>query len=96
MVPKANGKIRTCVDFTKLNESVCRELHMLPCVEQILTQLSGAKLFSKLDQTLAFGKSSFQSHRPTYNFHNSIREILLSKTSIWDHFCTRDIPEVND
>ena len=31
MVPKADGKIRICMDFTKLNESVCRELHMLPC-----------------------------------------------------------------
>jgi len=25
VVPKANGKIRICVDLTKLNQSVCRE-----------------------------------------------------------------------
>eukprot|EP00731_Ephydatia_muelleri_P013230 Em0007g540a len=49
-----DGKIRICVDFTKLNESVCRELHMLPCVEQILAQLSGAKVFSKLDANSGF------------------------------------------
>eukprot|EP00731_Ephydatia_muelleri_P017556 Em0010g654a len=54
VVPKADGKIRICVDFTKLNESVCRELHMLPCVEQILAQLSGAKVFSKLDANSGF------------------------------------------
>ena len=54
VVPKADGKIRICVDFTKLNESVCRELHMLPCVEQILAQLSGAKMFSKLDANSGF------------------------------------------
>lgn len=27
VVPKPNGKIRTCVDLTKLNEGVCRERH---------------------------------------------------------------------
>ena len=27
VVPKADGKICIGVDFTKLNESVCRELH---------------------------------------------------------------------
>ena len=25
VVPKPNGKVRTCVDLIKLNESVCRE-----------------------------------------------------------------------
>ena len=30
VVPKSNGKVRICVDFTKLNENACRELHMLP------------------------------------------------------------------
>ena len=29
-----NGKVRICVDLTKLNESVCRERHILPSVEQ--------------------------------------------------------------
>ena len=82
--------------LTKLNESVCRELHMLPCVEQILTQLSGAKLFSKLDANWFLANQAVRVIVSTYNFHNSIREILLSKTSIWDHFCTRDIPEAND
>ena len=58
VVPKADGKIRICVDFTKLNESVCRELHMLPCVEQILAQLSGAKVFSKLFWQVKLSESS--------------------------------------
>ncbi len=38
MVPvvKANGKLRLSVVLTKLNESVCRERHILPSVEQSL------------------------------------------------------------
>ena len=54
VVPKPNGKVRICVDLTKLNESVCRERHILPSVEQTLSQISGAKIFSKLDANSGF------------------------------------------
>ena len=30
VVPKANGKVRICVDLTNLNESILREFHPLP------------------------------------------------------------------
>ena len=30
VVPEANGKVRTCVDLTHLNNNVCRERHPLP------------------------------------------------------------------
>lgn len=56
MVPvvKPNGKIRICVDLTKLNEAVCRERHILPSVEQSLAQLNGATIFTKLDARSGF------------------------------------------
>ena len=49
VVPKANGKVRICVDLTKLNKSVQRELHMLPTVDHLLAQLGDTKVMSKLD-----------------------------------------------
>ncbi|XP_064475825.1 uncharacterized protein LOC135389723 [Ornithodoros turicata] len=54
VVPKKTGGYRLCVDLTKLNKAVQRERYTLPTVEQILGQLSGAKVFSKLDATLSF------------------------------------------
>ena len=54
VVPKASGKVRICVDLTKLNESVRRERHPLPAVDQTLAQLAGAKHFSKLDANSGF------------------------------------------
>ena len=54
VVPKVNNKVQICVDLTRLNESVCRERHPLPAVEQTLAQLAGAKVFTKLDTN--FGK----------------------------------------
>ena len=54
VVPKANSRVRICVDLTKLNESVKRERHPLPAVDQTLAQLAEAKVFSKLDANLGF------------------------------------------
>ena len=54
VVPKENGKVRICVDLTKLNLSVKRELHPLPAVDQVLAQLAGAKVMSKLDANSGF------------------------------------------
>ena len=54
VVPKSNGRVRLCVDLTKLNDAVKRERHMLPTVDYTLGQLAGAKYFSKLDANSGF------------------------------------------
>ena len=54
VVPKPGGKVRICVDLTRLNESVRRERHPLPAVEQALAQLAGARVFTKLDANSGF------------------------------------------
>ena len=51
VVPKPNGKVRICVD---LNQSVWRERHPLPDIDQTLAQLAGATTFSKLDANSGF------------------------------------------
>lgn len=43
VVPKSEDHVRVYVDLTRLNESVRRERHPLPAVEQILAQICGAK-----------------------------------------------------
>ena len=54
VVPKSNGSIRICVDLKPLNECVRREVHPLPRVDETLAQLTGAKVFSKLDANSGF------------------------------------------
>lgn len=53
-VPKPNGKVRLCVDFTQLNENVKRQVHMLPSVDHVLGQIKDASIFSKLDANSGF------------------------------------------
>ena len=54
VVPKKSGSIRICVDLKPLNESVQREVHPIPKVDETLAQLAGAKVFSKLDANSGF------------------------------------------
>ena len=54
IVPKPSGSVRICVDLKPLNESVMREIHPLPKVDTNLAQLTGARLFSKLDTNSGF------------------------------------------
>ena len=54
VVPKKDGKVRICVDLKPLNANVKCETHPLPKVDDTLAQLSGAKIFSKLDANSGF------------------------------------------
>ena len=48
VIPKENGKIQVCIDYSKLNELVKRECHPLPTTEETLGMLSNASYFSRL------------------------------------------------
>ena len=54
VVPKKAGTVRICVDFCALNESVLKEVHPLPTVDETLAHLNGATVFSKLDANSVF------------------------------------------
>ena len=51
---KKLGAVRICVNLKALNNSVLREVHPLPKVDNTLAQLANVKLFSKLDANSGF------------------------------------------
>ena len=53
-IPKKSGAVRICVDLKALNESVLREVYPLPTVDDLLGQLTGATIFSRLDANSGF------------------------------------------
>ena len=81
VVLKANGKVRICVDLTKLNQNVCRERHILPSVEQTLAQLQGARMFTKLDANSGFWQ---RISIADYLYYPS-REVLFQYTTFWHY-----------
>ena len=56
VVPKKNRSVRICVNLKPLNQSVLREVHPIPRVDEALAQLAGASAFSKLDANCRFWK----------------------------------------
>ena len=54
VVPKPNGNLRLCMDLTKLNEGVRRELYVMKKVEETLGSISSGTVFSKLDANSGF------------------------------------------
>ena len=60
MVPKKTGEIRLCVDMREANEAVQRVKHPMPTVDELITDLNGATVFSTLD--LASGYHQLELH----------------------------------
>lgn len=54
VMPKKSSNVRICVDLKPLNEGVLRETYPIPPVDDILAQLSGATIFSKVDANSSF------------------------------------------
>ena len=47
--PKSPGQVRVCVDMRQANQAIKRERHVTPTIKEIIDDLNGAKVFSKLD-----------------------------------------------
>ena len=54
LVPKPNGSWRLCVDYRALNMATIKSKYPLPRLDDLFTQLQGAKYFSKLDFTSGY------------------------------------------
>ena len=82
VTPKSNGKVRVCVDLSKLNEFVRRENHPLPAVDTTLGRLAGSTVLTKLDANSGFWqiKLAWES-RPLTTF-----------ITPWGRFCFNVLP----
>jgi hypothetical protein len=54
IVPKANGKLRMCIDYTSLIKACTKDPYPLPRIDQIVDSTSGCDLLSFLDAYSGF------------------------------------------
>jgi hypothetical protein len=53
-VPKVNGKLWMCIDYTSLNKACPKDPYPLPCIDQIVDSTYGCDLLSFLDAYSGF------------------------------------------
>ena len=76
--PKLDGDIRVCVYMRRANEAIIRERHPIPTIEEVLYDLNGSTVFSKLDLKWGFHQveleegsreiTTFVTHRGLYRY----------------------------
>ena len=62
---KKDGDLRICIDPLHLNKALKHELHPLPVIDDVLTEISGASVFSKFDLAVVTGTAHFMKN-PVY------------------------------
>ena len=77
-VKKKDGSLRLCIDYRKLNQVTVKNRYPLPRIDDLLDQLQGASVFSKIDLCSGYhqlrikeedtSKSAFQTRYGYYEF----------------------------
>ena len=92
VVPKPDGDIRVCVDMRRAKEAIERETHPIPTIEEILHDLNGSTVFSKLDLKWGFHQveletesrriTTFITHRGLFQY----KRLMFGITSAPDKY----------
>ena len=76
---KPNGRLRSCLDPTDLNEAIKRDHYPTSTIEEIVPKIAGAKLFSKLDARNGYWNVKLDeesSYLTTFNTPNGCYRFL--------------------
>lgn len=71
--PQKPNEIRICVDMRSLNKAIIRERHIIPTIDDVLSDLNGCKVFSKIDLNQGYHQIPLHSDsRPLTTFSTHV------------------------
>ena len=59
---KKDGTLRLCIDYRQFNKVTMKNKYPLPRIDELFDQITGAKVFSKIDLRLASGENQGWRH----------------------------------
>lgn len=78
IAPKSDGSIRLCLDMRRANEAIIRQRYPIPTVDEVLQNMNGSTVFSKLDLKWGYHQleltpesrdiTTFATHRGVYRY----------------------------